>query len=225
MFSIIRTTSRLLLPRALRQLLWNALCALAAWGHAQVELFWCATQGIRWRRGWRLMGKPSFRIRGEGARIIIGERFSAHSISNGNAIGVVQSVLLTAWGAGAILEIGDDVGMSGCSILATQRIAIGNRVMIGSGALILDTDAHPLDPVARMNGGSPKCAPVFIEDDVFIGARVIIMKGVKIRRGAVVGAGAVVTADVPPYCIVAGNPARVVGTIPQSESQSLPQVP
>ena len=54
--------------------------------------------------------------------------------------------------------------------------------------------------------------PVFIEDDVFIGARAMVLKGVRIGKGAVVGAGAVVTKDVPPNAIVAGNPARVVGT-------------
>jgi len=54
---------------------------------------------------------------------------------------------------------------------------------------------------------------VIIEADVFIGGRSIILKGVRIGQGAVIGAGSVVTEDVPECIIVAGNPARSVGSI------------
>ena len=56
-----------------------------------------------------------------------------------------------------------------------------------------------------------KNSPVRIEDYVFIGPRVIILAGVTVGRGAVVGAGAVVTKDVPPYAIVGGVPAKIIG--------------
>ena len=49
-----------------------------------------------------------------------------------------------------------------------------------------------------------------IEDDVWVEARAVILRGVRVGRGAVIGAGAVVTKSVPPYAIVAGNPARVI---------------
>lgn len=52
--------------------------------------------------------------------------------------------------------------------------------------------------------------PVLIEDDVWIGARVIILPGVKVGKGSVIGAGSVVTKDVMPYTVVGGNPARVL---------------
>ncbi|MEV7663036.1 DapH/DapD/GlmU-related protein [Paenarthrobacter sp. NPDC089316] len=51
---------------------------------------------------------------------------------------------------------------------------------------------------------------VVIEDDVWIGARAIILPGVRVGRGSVVAAAAVVTKSVPPFSVVAGNPARVV---------------
>ncbi|MBQ7832118.1 MAG: galactoside O-acetyltransferase, partial [Lachnospiraceae bacterium] len=54
---------------------------------------------------------------------------------------------------------------------------------------------------------------VFIDDDVFIGAGVMIMDGVKIGRHSVIGAGSVVTRDVSAYTIVAGNPAREIRKI------------
>jgi acetyltransferase-like isoleucine patch superfamily enzyme len=109
--------------------------------------------------------------------------------------------------------IGDDVGMSGCSITAENQIKIGNRVLVGAGALIIDSDAHPLSPEDRATRQSARTAPIEIQDDVFIGARAIILKGVRIGYGAVVGAGAVVAKNVPARAIVAGNPARVVGTV------------
>jgi acetyltransferase-like isoleucine patch superfamily enzyme len=52
--------------------------------------------------------------------------------------------------------------------------------------------------------------PIVIEDNVWIGERSTILKGVTIGRGSVVGCNSVVTHDVPPYCVVAGNPARIV---------------
>jgi acetyltransferase-like isoleucine patch superfamily enzyme len=65
-------------------------------------------------------------------------------------------------------------------------------------------------PENRNDDSKIVCKPIVIEDDVFIGARVIVTKGVLIGRGAVVGAGAVVTKDVPPFSVVAGNPAKVI---------------
>ena len=56
-------------------------------------------------------------------------------------------------------------------------------------------------------------APILIEDDAFIGARSIILKGVTIGKGSIIGAGAVVTRNVPEYSIVAGNPAKVIGDV------------
>jgi acetyltransferase-like isoleucine patch superfamily enzyme len=169
---------------------------------------------MQWQRDWKFSGRPCFRMRGSGAGIIIGKRFSARSKSTGNAIGVFQPVIITAWGKNAHVEIGDDVRISGCSITAEKFVKIGNRVMIGSGVLIMDTDAHALDPEARQRNEAPKMAPVFIEDDVFVGTRAIILKGVRIGSGAVIAAGAVVTKDVPKGSIVGGNPAIVIGKVP-----------
>ena len=59
--------------------------------------------------------------------------------------------------------------------------------------------------------------PIVIKDKAWIGFNSIILKGVTIGEGAIVGAGSVVTKDVPPYTIVAGNPARIVREIPENE--------
>jgi serine acetyltransferase len=62
-----------------------------------------------------------------------------------------------------------------------------------------------------MEMGHPTCkGNITIENDVWIGSKSTIMSGVKIHNGAVVGANSVVTKDVPPYAIVAGNPAQII---------------
>ncbi|MGA2059048.1 MAG: acyltransferase [Thermoguttaceae bacterium] len=182
----------------------------------------CVLQGVKWHFDWKLNGWVYFR-KSLGARLEIGKRFSANSKLRENAIGVFQPVIFTVIGDNALLSLGDDVGVSGCSITAISEIHIGNRVLIGSGALIVDNDGHPLDPQERRRGAGIIGSPIRIDDDVFIGARAIILKGVHIQEGAVVGAGAVVTHDVPAYAIVVGNPARIVGDsrrhIPRETSQ------
>lgn len=166
--------------------------------------------GVRYDPSWTLHGMPFVRCGGKGSKIEIGRRLVACSKVKQNAIGVFQRVIIRTCAPNAKIEIGEDVGMSGCTISACSRIRVGSRVLIGSGALIIDSDHHAMDIVQRTLGDKGLSKEVFIEDDVFIGARAIILKGVNIGRGAIVGAGAVVTNDVGPFELVAGNPARIV---------------
>ncbi len=111
------------------------------------------------------------------------------------------------------LAIGDGVRLNyGTSIAAERSVTIGNRVRIGPYVMIVDTDFH--DPYAR--AVRPPAVPVVIEDDVWIGAKASILKGVRLGRGAIVGVGAVVTKDVAPFSVVAGVPARPVGSLDAS---------
>jgi acetyltransferase-like isoleucine patch superfamily enzyme len=181
----------------------------------------CTLQGVKWRFDWRLHGWVYFR-KSLGARLEIGKRFTANSSIRENAIGVFQPVIFTVIGDNALLSLGDDVGVSGCSITAISEIRIGNRVLLGAGVLIVDNDAHPIDPEERRQGAGIVGSPVHIDDDVFIGARAIVLKGVHIHEGAVVGAGSVVTRDVPAFAIVAGNPARVVGDSRRTTARKTP---
>jgi len=90
-------------------------------------------------------------------------------------------------------------------------IKIGANVLMGSDVMIL-TRNHNYDKVEiliRLQGDAEE-QPVIIENDVWIGARVIVLTGVHIGKGVVIGAGAVVAKDLPDYSIAAGNPARVV---------------
>jgi len=175
--------------------------------HMVRDFIFCFVHRLAWRPDWRFYGLPIICHRGS---IQIGRRFTACSDPRYNSLGVFQRVTLKV-GRNAELIIGDDVGVSGCTISVSCSIRIGDRVLLGSGCMIADSDAHPLYPMdRRFDQTKTASKPVIIEDDVFIGARAIILKGVHIGRGSVVGAGAVVTRDVPPMTVVAGNPAVVV---------------
>lgn len=113
-------------------------------------------------------------------------------------------------GPDGTLRIGDGVRLNyGVSIYAERAVTIGHHVRIGPYVMIVDTDFHEhLARDQRQPG-----LPVVIEDDVLIGAKASVLKGVRIGRGAIVGVAAVVTRDVEPFSIVAGVPAKVVGTV------------
>ena len=176
------------------------------------DILFCWWKGLRWHADWRFWHLPLISIKGCGSVITIGSRFVACSDAAHNSLGVFQRVIIKTVGHGASIVIGDNVGVSGCTISAASAVTIGSHVMLGSGCLVTDSDAHPVDPEERRQGGTGVSKPIVIEDDVFIGARAIILKGVTIGRGSVVGAGAVVSRSVPAYSVVVGNPAKVVGT-------------
>ena len=111
---------------------------------------------------------------------------------------------------GGTLEIGDRTYInSGVSICAQQSVTLGRNCAIGNYSLIMDSDFHSVEDHTR----SPEAKPVRIEDDVWLGARVTVLKGVTIGQGAVVAAGAVVTRDVAPRTLVGGIPARLIRQI------------
>jgi acetyltransferase-like isoleucine patch superfamily enzyme len=139
----------------------------------------------------------------------------------------------------ALLYIGDDVRFSGSiaissgrfndrpalrignraflghnvSIVCNQEVVIEDDVLIGGNCKISDYDGHAVSFEKRLSGALPDAGeiqPVRICKGAWIGSGVSILKGVTIGVGGVVGADSVVTHDVPPYCVVAGSPARVV---------------
>ncbi len=112
--------------------------------------------------------------------------------------------------SGATIDIGDHSGI-GVNAWIRADLVIGNNVMMGPQVIIYGRD-HSVErmDVPMMYQGMEPFKKVIIEDNVWIGARAIILKGLRVGAGSIVGAGAVVTRDVPPSSIVAGNPARVI---------------
>lgn len=167
--------------------------------------------GVEYGAGLRIGSAPVIR-RSPGARIRLGRNVTILNELAENPAGITHRTVLCTDRPNAQLLIGDQVGMSGVIICASERISIGDRVLLGADCAIYDTDFHPLDAQARLVNDLSKVGvkPVVVGSDVWIGARAIVLKGVTIGDGAIIAAGAVVTRDVPPGAIVAGVPAKVV---------------
>jgi len=119
------------------------------------------------------------------------------------------------------LTVGDRCFIGNGLISAAHGIEIGNDVLISWGVTITDHNSHSLKFSERQKDvenwhndkkdwSGVKTAKVVIQDRVWIGFNAIILKSVTIGEGAIVGAGSVVSKDVPPYTIVAGNPAKII---------------
>ncbi|SFB69829.1 Hexapeptide repeat of succinyl-transferase [Zunongwangia mangrovi] len=145
----------------------------------------------------------------------VDENFSMHNRIDGNPIGVYEKCTFFV-GNKAKINIGKSVGISQAAIICHELIHIGDNVKIGGGVKIYDSDFHSVDPIVRnseLDLVRKKNAPVYIDDNVFIGAQSIILKGVKIGKNSIIGAGSVVTKSIPSNQIWAGNPARFIKNI------------
>lgn len=139
----------------------------------------------------------------------------------GDAVDLNRGVYLGAFGR---LEIGDRTSINrNAAIDARGTVTIGKDVLIGPRAHLIAyrhvfaSREQPINTQGMLPGN------VTIEDDVWIGAGAIVLEGVVIGRGSVVGAGAVVTTSCAPYSILAGVPARVIGS--RGEPAAAPVTP
>lgn len=94
-----------------------------------------------------------------------------------------------------------------------DNIKIGDNVMIARDSIFLGK-MHKYDDlvIPMIDQGSLDCNPTVIEDDVWVGARVIVMPGLRISKGSVIGAGSVVTKDTIEFGIYGGVPAKLIKT-------------
>ena len=178
------------------------LCKLAYAFFTLPSLILLKLKGVKIKSG-TFAGLPYIN-REKGSVIEIGRDCRFMSITKGNFIGINHRCILTTNNSESKLVIGDDCGFSGTSIWCFDSITIGNNVRVGANVVIMDGDAHQDDPRAGQN------APIVIEDNVWIGAGVMVLKGVTIGRNSLIGAGSVVVKDIPANCVAAGNPCRVI---------------
>lgn len=126
-------------------------------------------------------------------------------ISNGFSMYEGASVVICEGGR---LTLGHNSYMNDSLIQCASEITIGDDCAIAGDVLIQDTDFHT---VFEANGREkPMKKPIIIGNHVWICAGATILKGVTIGDGAVIAAGSIVTKCVPPCCLVAGNPARII---------------
>lgn len=166
-------------------------------------------------------------ITGNG-KISIGNDFC---MTSGSCINPISSNLMGVFFTeteNSHIDIGNHVGMSSTRIWAHDSVKIGDNVKIGANVLLIDTDTHQLDYILRRDLGDDvfeglsideiidkkkkgtKSSPIIVENDVWIGAHSIILKGVTIGERTIIGAGSVVTKSIPPDCIAAGNPCKII---------------
>ncbi len=106
--------------------------------------------------------------------------------------------------------IGNNSGI-GRNALLTGETHIGNDVMMGPDCIVyVQNHEFSRTDIPMCQQGKSVCKPVWIGNDVWIGARVIILPGTKIGNGVIIGAGAVVTGSVPDYAVIGGVPAKVI---------------
>jgi acetyltransferase-like isoleucine patch superfamily enzyme len=142
---------------------------------------------------------------------------------------------------GAMLDVGPRgrIKLGRCALIPAvmficdELIEIGDHALISWNVVIMDSYRAPLSPEARhremlrvptreprrFDESSVKTRPVRIGNNVWIGFDCIVTPGVTIGDGSVVGCRSVVIDDVPPYSVVAGNPARVIKSLPQNDRE------
>jgi tetrahydrodipicolinate N-acetyltransferase len=111
---------------------------------------------------------------------------------------------------GAVINIGSEIGERtpiDMNVVIGARVIVGKNCHIGAGTVL----AGVVEP--------PSAQPVIIEDNVFIGANAVVLEGVRVGKGAVIAAGAVVVADVEPYTVVGGTPARFLKKVDSKTSE------
>lgn len=176
----------------------------------QARFLWLKLQVAAWLAfiyNHLLTGVPSRRLR------LVVLRFMLADCSGGASVQMDCRFLHAAR-----IRIGPRSVVNFGSLLDGRRysIQIGSDVSIGPEAAILTLGHDPRSSTFADRGG-----PVHIGNHAWIGYRAVVLPGVCIGEGAVVGAGSVVTRDVPPFQIVAGNPARVIGERPRDLSYTL----
>ena len=167
--------------------------------------------GVEYGKGLRLRGFPVLVTKSRGG-IKLGDNVSINSSLLSNLLGLYQRTIIVARTPEARILIGDDVGISGATIYARERIEIGSHTRIGANVKIMDNDFHPVDPQLRLACSNENMGvrPVVIGENVFIGCNCLILKGSRIGSNSTIGAGSVVTGSIPENCIAAGNPAKVI---------------
>jgi acetyltransferase-like isoleucine patch superfamily enzyme len=130
------------------------------------------------------------------------------------------------------VEIGRHSMLNSVRVICDARVELGDHVLVSWNVVLMDCYREPLDPDQRgryrrevAEGAVPSvrapARPIHIGDNVWIGFGSCILPGVAIGEGSIVGARSVVTEAVPPYTIVAGNPARVVRTLEWPRSHAV----
>lgn len=146
------------------------------------------------------------------AQLILGNNVVINSDNSRYHLNMHSSSKIILDKPGGVIKIGDNTRIHGTCIHAYQSVSIGKNCLIAANTQIIDGNGHELsfpDVENRIKTvDQPK--PVVIEDNVWIGANVIVLPGVTIGTGSVIAAGSIVSKNIPPMVIAGGNPAKII---------------
>lgn len=120
---------------------------------------------------------------------------------------IERYTVINTWHGDVILS--EEAGI-GVGSIVIGPVSFGKRSVCSQNCFLSGESHQYKNPTMNWRDQGFDIRPVVVEDDVWIGSNCIILPGVRIGEHSVVGAGSVVTKSVPPFCLVVGNPARVV---------------
>lgn len=192
---------------------WKALLEIISLIVTPFVYLVCDLNKIKIGRGAKFYGIPIF-LRHRQGSISIGNHFENRNLWWSNPLGVNHPTIFSSWNEMSKIEIGDNVGISGGSIVAFKKIVIGDDTLIGANCTITDTDFHPVNSSSRRySKNNINSSEINIGKNVFVGMNVTILKGVTIGDNSVVGANSLVISNLPKNIIAGGIPAREISKI------------
>lgn len=172
----------------------------------QVKAFYYRLKGLTIGKQTFISGFPIF-SQCKNSKIVIGNNVVLHSKRKYNTL-ITNKIGISTIEPGAIVELKDNCGLSGCKIVCANKVSIGEYTIIGPDTIIYDCKEHEYDPEIGWLGRRKRTGkPINIGARCFIGMRCIILKGVTIGDNCVISAGTIITKDVPPGHLAYGNPA------------------
>ena len=162
---------------------------------------------------WKVVLKINGGSVGQNVRIYEGAKLALRKgcpIDIGNHVSIEKGVVISTSEKGRIF-IGNNVYIGEyCVLTSNEEIEIGDNVLISPHNDIVDFNHIYQDPTKPVNQQGLIAKKITIQEDAWIGSGSKILMGVTIGKGAIIGAGSIVTKDVPPYHVVAGNPAKTI---------------
>ena len=147
-------------------------------------------------------GSPHIKLH-PGSSLIIGDNCRLRNGHKDNSRGLNHTCVFITGEKDAVIKIGNNVGLSGVSILCNKSVIIDDDCLIGANVIMGDTDNH-----SKEYGLDDR--PVHIKHGTWIGMNTVILKGVEIGENVIIGACSVVTKSIPDNVIAAGNPCRII---------------
>lgn len=166
---------------------------------------------VKFGQNLHIVGKVFVRNKGN---FVIGDNCCFRSGIRENPVGIHHSLIFDVK-PNAIIQIGNNVGISNAVIVSCEKIIIEDDVMIGGSVQIYDSDHHSINYEKRLSNFDDDIVtkPIILKRGCFIGVGSIILKGVTIGEKSIVGAGSIVTKSIPDNEIWAGNPVKFIKKI------------